>query len=290
MNIREYIRDCDKNFSERLKGVADAIASGKDRVICLCGPTCSGKTTAATMLSARLKDYGRDVHVISIDDFYYDRDYLNLLSERKGLDGIDYDSVDTIDLGALGEFVREVFCQEEIHCPVFDFKSGTRVGVRTVKAKETDLFIFEGIQAIYPQVTELFGPIGYVSVYIAPLRALSVNGDTVSPNRIRLLRRLVRDSTFRGANAEFTLKLWESVRANEEKNIFPFVESCNYKIDSTHDYELGILRPYLEGLLQNFPSDSKYSDKVKEILIQMSAVEPISSALIEGGSLYLEFV
>ena len=290
MNIREYIRDCDKNFSERLKGVADAIASGKDRVICLCGPTCSGKTTAATMLSARLKDYGRDVHVISIDDFYYDRDYLNLLSERKGLDGIDYDSVDTIDLGALGEFVREVFCQEEIHCPVFDFKSGTRVGVRTVKAKETDLFIFEGIQAIYPQVTELFEPIGYVSVYIAPLRALSVNGDTVSPNRIRLLRRLVRDSNFRGANAEFTLKLWESVRANEEKNIFPFVESCNYKIDSTHDYELGILRPYLEGLLQNFPSDSKYSDKVKEILIQMSAVEPISSALIEGGSLYLEFV
>ena len=290
MNIREYIRKCDGDFSERLNRVADEIAEGNERVICLSGPTCSGKTTAAAMIALRLTAGGRNVHVISIDDFYFDRDYLHSLSQSKGLDGIDYDSVDTIDLRALEEFVREVFCGEEIHCPVFDFRSGTRTGFRTVNAKEKDLFIFEGIQAIYPQVTSLFEPIGYVSVYIAPLRELSVNGETLSPNRIRLLRRLVRDSNFRGASAEFTLHLWESVRENEERKIFPFADSCKYKIDSTHGYELGVLRPYLEKLLQNFSEGSKYSGKAKEILMQMSAVEPISSALIEEGSLYREFV
>lgn len=290
MNIREYIRKCDAAFKERLYSVADAIALGQERVICLSGPTCSGKTTAAAMLADRLRADGREVHIISIDDFYFDRDYLHELSRKKGLDGIDYDSADTIDLRALGEFVREVFCGEEIHCPVFDFKTGMRAGVRTVKAEHNDLFIFEGIQAIYPQVTEMFEPIGYVSVYIAPLRSLSVEGEVFEPNEIRLLRRLVRDSNFRNSQPDFTLHLWDSVRENEDKNIFPFVGGCKYSIDSTHEYELGILRPFLERILPTVSEDSKYKSKTKEILMRLSAVESVSSALIEDGSLYKEFV
>ena len=290
MNIREYIRKCDDAFKERLYSVADAISSGKERVICLSGPTCSGKTTAASMLAQRLREDGREVHIISIDDFYFDRDHLHKLSAEKGLDGIDYDSVDTIDLDALEEFVREVFCGEEIHCPVFDFKKGMRAGHRTVKSGETDLFVFEGIQAIYPKVTALFEPIGYVSVYIAPLRSLSIEGEVLNPNDIRLLRRLVRDSNFRDALPDFTLHMWDGVRANEDKNIFPFVGECRYFIDSTHEYELGILRPFLERILPTVPEDSKYKNKANEILMQMSAVEPVSSALIEEGSLYKEFV
>lgn len=290
MNIREYIRGCDAEFRKRLYSVADAIVAGQERVICLSGPTCSGKTTAAAMLADRLRADGREVHIISIDDFYFDRDYLHELSRKKGLDVIDYDSADTIDLHALGEFVREVFCGEEIHCPVFDFKTGMRVGVRTVKAEESDLFIFEGIQAIYPQVTEMFEPIGYISVYIAPLRSLSVEGEVFEPDDIRLLRRLVRDSNFRNTQPEFTLRLWESVRENEDKNIFPFTDRCKYFIDSTHDYELGILRPFLERILPIVPEDSKYKSKTKDILMRLSAVESLSSSLIEEGSLYKEFV
>ncbi len=290
MEIREYIRRCDREFASRLKGVADAVAKGKERVVCLSGPTCSGKTTAAKMLAERLNDDGKTVHIVSIDDFYFDRDYLHELSVEKGLDTIDYDSVDTIDLDALSEFVREVFCGEEIHCPVFDFKTGKRNGYRAVKASGEDLFIFEGIQAIYPQVTCLFEPIGYVSIYIAPLTSLEIEGEVIRPNEIRLLRRLVRDSNFRDADPEFTLHLWESVRANEEKNIFPYADSCRYKIDSTHAYEAGILRPFLENLLPRIPDGSKYKHKAKDILMQMSAAMPISASLIEDGSLYREFV
>ena len=290
MNIREYIRKCDDAFEKELFDVADAILQSRARVVCLSGPTCSGKTTAASMLAKRLSHDGRNVHIISIDDFYFDREYLHRLSEKKGLDKIDYDSADTIDLKALRTFVSEVFLGEEIHCPVFDFKKGERDGYRTVRADTRDMFIFEGIQAIYPQVTELFLPIGYISVYISPRRGLSVSGETVEPNDIRLMRRLVRDSNFRGADPEFTLRLWETVRKNEEENIFPYLDGCEYHIDSTLDYELGILRPYLEKLLSGIPDDSKYLKKARAILMSIAPIEPINSQLIGEESLYREFI
>ena len=290
MNIREYIRECDKEFEKNLNRVADAIAEGKERVICLSGPTCSGKTTAASMMAKRLFSDGRKIHIISIDDFYLDREVLHELSKAKGLDEIDYDSVDTIDLDALKNFVSEVFLGEEIHCPIFEFKKGIRTGYRTVRAEADDLFIFEGIQAIYPQVTELFLPIGYVSVYISPRRGLSVADQMIEPNEIRLMRRLVRDNNFRGATPEFTLHMWDKVRENEEKSIFPYVDGCKYFIDSTLDYELSILRPYLERILPTVPENSEYFQHARAILMSMAAVEPISSELIGEDSLYREFV
>ena len=290
MNTKEYLQSCDARFRAELFAVADAIAKGSERVVCLSGPTCSGKTTAAAMLAQRIRADGRKIHIISIDDFYFDRDYLHELSRKKGFDGIDYDSADTIDLFALGEFVREALTGEEIHCPVFDFKTGMRSGYRTVSAKEDDLFIFEGIQAIYPQVTELFRAIGYVSVYIAPLRSLTLDGETFEPNEIRLLRRIVRDSNFRNTYPDVTFSLWANVRANEDKNIFPYVKECKYRIDSTHDYELGVLKPFLERILPTVPFESGNKALADGILCQISSAQSIDPSLVEADSLYKEFV
>ena len=232
MSIAELIKKCDEDFRKRLYSIADEIHTDGVRLIGLSGPTCSGKTTAAHMLAERLSEYGKRVHIVSIDDFYYDREYLNELSRAKGLDTIDYDSVDTIDLVALEAFVEEMYSENVVHCPIFDFKTGTRSGSRSISADDDDLFVFEGIQAIYPQVTALFRSHGYASVYISPQSAIHIDGDSFSPNEIRLLRRIVRDTNFRGANVEFTIGLWESVRQNEEKNIFPYVDTCTYKINS----------------------------------------------------------
>ena len=183
-----------------------------------------------------------------------------------------------------------IFSGEDIHCPVFDFKKGERVGYRTVRADARDMFIFEGIQAIYPQVTEMLLPTGYVSVYISPQRGLPSADTVIQPIDIRFMRRLVRDSNFRGATPEFTMKLWETVRKNEEKNIFPYVDGCEYIVDSTLDYELGVLRPYLERLLSTIGNDSRYFSKARDILMSIAPIEPISSQLIGEDSLYREFV
>lgn len=294
MNVREYVRKCDADFKERLYEVADAVKKNFSekkgiRLLCLSGPTCSGKTTAAVMLAERLGG-DRSVHIISIDDFYYDREYLHELSAKKGIDGIDYDSEDTIDLEALDSFVKEALEGRVAHCPTFDFKIGKKAGTREVLSGEGDVFIFEGIQAIYPSVVSLLAPYGAASVYIAPLTSITYGGEEFLPDEIRFMRRIVRDSNFRGASADFTMSMWENVRKNEEKNIFPYADGCDYKIDSTHNYELGVLRPYLERLLPEVPRETPNFSQAQRTLERLLGVEPIDSELIEDDSLYREFV
>ena len=295
MKMSEYIRSCDDDFRARLYSVSDCISGSINntkaiRLISLSGPTCSGKTTAAVMLAARLEERGRRVNIISIDDFYYDREYLHRLSKFKGLDGIDYDSVDTIDTAALTRFVDEALGETVVHCPIFNFKTGNREGYRELRAGKDDVFIFEGIQAIYPEITALFEPHGFVSVYIAPMSELRVGAKTFLPNEIRLMRRLVRDHNFRNTDAEFTMHLWESVRANEERSIFPYADTCVHRIDSTMKYEIGVLKPFLDELLPRIPEDSPYYANARYILEKISNVEAIDASLIEADSLYREFV
>ncbi len=290
MKTAELIKRCDEDFSKRLYSIADKIYDDGVRLVSLSGPTCSGKTTAAEMLARRLEQKGKHVHIVSIDDFYYDREYLHELSSKKGLDGIDYDSVDTIDLPALEAFVEEMYSEDEVHCPIFDFKTGTRTGQRAISATDDDLFIFEGIQAIYPEVSALFASHGFASVYIAPLTSLRWGENEFFPNEIRLMRRIVRDANFRGADAEFTLTLWESVRQNEEKNIFPYAEGCTYKINSTQEYELGILKPFLVNILSPIKEDSRHYGCSRYILGKIAEIQAVDAALIGKESLYREFV
>ncbi len=291
VNMRDHIKKCDADFRTRLFDIADGICrEGIVRIISLSGPTCSGKTTAATMLAGRLAENGKNVNIVSIDDFYYDRDYLHELSLKKGTDSIDYDSIDTIDVEALETFIKEAFTCDEVHSPVFDFKTGVRTGYRAIRTSANDVFIFEGIQAIYPQITRLFRPYGAISVYICPSSSVEAGGEIFEPNEIRLMRRLVRDHNFRNADAEFTMRLWDSVRENEEKNIFPYAHSCAYQIDSSKPYEIGILKPYLENILRDISLNSKYYKRSVEILEKIANVAPIDSALIGDDSLYKEFV
>ena len=292
-DVREWIRECEDAFVKQLKGIAEEICKeDRVRLIRLSGPTCSGKTTVANMLIERFAEEGKRLHLVSIDDFYYDKEYLHARMETEGLTTIDYDSAKTIDLQALRSFTEEVFASEESHCPIFDFKAGTRVGYRSVQSGADDVFIFEGIQAVYPEVTDLFADCGHdsVGIFIAPRRDVRAGEYTFVPNELRLLRRLVRDYNFRGTEPEETLRLWGSVRDNEEHHIFPYVQDCKYQIDSTMSYELGVLKPYLVGILANVPAESPYFEIVRDILWKIQDIPSISSELILPNSLYKEFV
>lgn len=293
MDVTQWIRECEAFFVNQLKEIAEAICKeDRVRLIRLAGPTCSGKTTVANMLIERFGAEGKRLHLVSIDDFYYDKDYLHARMEAEGLTTIDYDSAKTIDLQALRAFTEEVFTSEESHCPIFDFKAGKRVGYRAVQSEADDVFVFEGIQAVYPEVTDLFADCGHesVGIFIAPRTDIHAGEHTFVPNELRLLRRLVRDYNFRGTEPEQTLRLWGSVRDNEEHHIFPYVQDCKYQINSTMPYELGVLKPYLERILADVPKESPYSEIVRDILWKIREIPSISDELILPNSLYKEFV
>ena len=287
----EWIALCENRFSEQFFGIAEDICKNRGlRIVRLYGPSCSGKTTAARLLIDMFEKLGKKAHLVSIDDFFYNRDVLERKSREKGLRRLDYDSPDTIDSEELHRFAEEIFTSSEVHCPTFDFKTGSRVGYKTLTIGKDDIVIFEGIQACYPIVKQMLSEHGSASIFIAPQKKVSVDGVTLSPNRLRLMRRLVRDYHYRNSTPEFTFELWKSVRDNEKKNIFPYAEESDYCIDSAMPYELGVLKPFLEKILGTVGEDSEYFEKSRQILDVIKNIETIPHELILDEYLYSEFV
>ena len=289
----KWIAQCDERLSAQLSLITEDICrDGDTKILRLIGPTCSGKTTAAKLLKEKFLNRGKYLHLVSIDDFYYDTEKLREMSLKNGRERIDYDSPETIDVEALGSFVAEIFSGDRSHCPVFDFNIGKRSGYKEFKCGKEDVFLFEGIQALYPSVSKIFEATGHPSadIYIAPQSSIEIGGNTFEPNEIRLMRRIVRDRNFRRTEADFTFHLWHSVRENEEKNIFPYVGECKYSIDSTMPYEIGILKPFLKSALDALAPDSEYRADADNILKKTERVLPLPHSLIPEGSLYREFV
>ncbi len=288
----QWIENCEASFFQQLNRIAEKIREQENiKFIRLTGPTCSGKTTTSHLLIERLKESGKNVHLISIDDFYYDKEVLHRRAKEEGRYTPDYDSVHTIDLEELSRFVEAcVGIGGECQCPIFDFTKGKRTGYRTISCKSQDCFIMEGIQVLYPEVSALLEQYPSIGIYIAPESTIFIGGQEFLPNEIRLLRRLVRDYNFRGTMPEQTFAMWDGVRENEEKNIFPYVGHCSLHIDSTMPYEIGILKPYLNRILPTVPKDSTHKGQAEEIFKQLVEVVSISDQYIRPDSLYKEFI
>ena len=288
--LAELVRAGDAAFEKQLAALAEEIGADRSlRLLGLTGPTCSGKTTAAAMLTKALEAQGRAVHIISIDDFYFSKESLLRASREKGRTDPDYDSPDTIDLDFMRACTLSLLMGRETRMPRFNFRTGQRERGEILRPQPDDLFLFEGIQILYPQVDALLRQEGYFSFCVCPESAISAGGETFLPNEIRLLRRLVRDVIYRAAAPSFTFAIWDSVRENEEQNIFPYISACNRTIDSTMPYELGLLKPYLERYL-TADGTGRFAEEANAILGRLAGIQPVPAGLIGPDSLYKEFI
>lgn len=287
---RTYVARCEEGYEAALdEAVRRVLAVSGLRIVTLSGPTCSGKTTTARKLIDEFSAIGRTVHVISIDDFFYDRGLLLEWAAARG-GRIDFDSPATIDMETLGRVVADVLAGRPTSVPRFDFRTGKREEYLPLSPSPRDVYIFEGIQAIYPSVRALFSGFPHLSVFTVAARGISLPDLEISPTELRLLRRLVRDYNFRGAAPVFTLDLWEGVRANEETHILPFAEREDITIDSTLGYELSALKPYLLPLLSSIPSEHRFAGRARELTEGLSRIDEISKTYIPTTSVFREFL
>ncbi len=297
------VRHYDRDFDARLDAAADAIAAdcvrNDIRVLRLSGPTCAGKTTTAGKLTRALEAAGRVVHPVSIDDFFYDRAVLDARAKDHPSGELDYDSVETIDLDTLSACVHDLMNTGRAMIPNFDFITGDRMGYRemAVPMDERPVFLFEGIQAVYPEVVALFSDVPNRSIFINVMSPTTLydgegNERVFTPDRIRLFRRLVRDATRRGADPYFTLKLWHSVRANEEFSILPYADTCDYGIDSNMGFDVHILAASLCRILSAPPAGTPADVQAaaEAIRADLAGVEKLSPAGLSDHSLYREFL
>lgn len=295
------VKKSEGDFDARLNAAAEAICADcmehNVRVIRLSGPTCAGKTTTADKLTSVLEAAGRVVYPVSIDDFFYGRDVLEAMANDRPDGKPDYDSVAAIDLPALAGCVGDLIERGRTRIPVFDFVTGYTTEYRelTVPDGVEPIFLFEGIQAVYPEVTALFAGIPERSIFIDVMRETVLTepegGERVfSPDEIRLMRRLVRDEAKRGTSPDFTLTLWHSVRENEIQSIIPYAHTCDYGIDSNMVFDIHMLAPILRRILAEKPCDGREKAWAERILASVEGVEGIDPRCLAPNSLYHEFI
>ncbi len=292
----DFVRACERDFDRRLNEAAETISTAcvanGVKIVRLSGPTCAGKTTCAAKLTDALEAAGREVYPISLDDFFYDRDTLFAMAQEKNGGKLDYDSVDALDLDLLHTCVHDLMTTGKAGMPRFNFKSGLREGPIPMDTTQgrTPVFLFEGIQAVYPKVVDMLDHAPDRSLFMCVASSITVGDVTFEPNEIRLMRRLVRDEAKRGAVPEFTLKLWHSVRENEEKSIFPEAERCDIVLDSTMPFEIHMLKPHVERIFAAHPVTGEDAPIAEALLRKLKGVESISHKYLSDNSLYHEFI
>lgn len=286
---KQFVLECEADFEKQLIDACERLANEKDiRIITLSGPTCSGKTTTAQKIIEDFSKLGKKVKVISIDDFYKERS--GSRHTRPTDEEIDFESVDAIDLKYLSECAESLFQGKKTLLPTYDFVTQSRVKYEEFTLSNDGLVIFEGIQAIYPEVVALFSHHPYKSVYISVKNDICFNGSCFTKREIRLVRRIVRDFYFRNATPEFTFYLWKGVSENEEKNIFPYEKNAEIQLDSGLDYELALIKPHLIKILSTVEKSSEYYPLAKSLIEKFDVIPEISDKYLPKNSVYREFL
>ncbi len=289
--VRISERDFDRRLTEAALTVSRACVSEDVKILRLSGPSCAGKTTCAKKLTDALEAAGREVYPISLDDFFHDRNTLFAKAQENG-GKLDYDSVEALDLDLLHTCVQDLMTLGKAEMPRFNFKTGLREGpflLDTTQGK-APVFLFEGIQAVYPKVVAMLDGAPDRSIFMCVRSAITVGNVTFEPNEIRLMRRLVRDEAKRGAAPEFILHLWHSVRENEENAIFPEMDKCDLILDSTMPFEIHMLKPHVERIFAEHPVRGEDVHIADTLLSKLSGVQGISHRYLSENSLYHEFI
>lgn len=285
LNIKDRIKNAENKYQSGIKNVVETICKKEQvRLILIAGPSCSGKTTTSALLSKYLSETsGKTCHTISIDDFYKDVVYL----PGETVEDKDFEALDSIDLELLRKCLHDLSVGKTVDIPLFDFEKTYRNGIRsTITLGQNDIAIIEGLHALNPEIYE-----GFVDKEKIVKIFLDCQDEDGSNKNERFIRRLVRDRNFRNADAILTFTLWKKVLTGEEKYIYPFEKYADFTINTYHDYETSLLRPYARKLLCDIQQDSVFYDKARFVLDYLDdSDEIIDTKLVPKDSLLREFI
>lgn len=290
-DISEYIDFCEGRFQDEINNAtSDILKNNKVRLIYVCGPSCSGKTTATKLLIDSLRKHGKSVIDISVDDFYLDRDVIIENCKKRNVP-VEFESVHSLDFSYLKKVLSDIKNREScLTLPIYNFKAAKRTDYRLVDFSDNTIVLLEGIQTIYPEIIAMYKGISYLGVGIGLYNDVTLPSGIVSRNDIRLLRRIVRDIQFRNVPPQENFALWQSVRENEKKNIEPFIDFVDIKINSFIGYELSCMKRRAISLLSEIEADSAYYDKAMYLKAFLKDIDEIPEDMIRKNSLLKEFL
>jgi uridine kinase len=288
--IGEFIRIAEAFHEKKIAELADYIYEHREHIkwALIAGPSSSGKTTFAKRLAVQLRVNGLRPVTISVDNYFVDREKTPLDETGKS----DFENIETVDLPLFNEHLMRLDKGEEVEVPSFNFEKGCRGDHREKLRIEADqIVLVEGIHGLNPRLTQSLPASHKLKIYISALTQLNLDSNNrISTTDNRLVRRMVRDNNFRGNSALATLNMWPSVRRGEKTWIFPFQQEADIAFNSALDYELAVLKPFVEPLLAEVkPYHPQYAEarRLQEFL---SSFLSISDHFVPPTSILREFI
>ena len=286
--VEELIRISETKQSNELLQLAEKIYNNKDlKIVLLAGPSSSGKTTTSKKLCMFLRSFGVNPAVISMDDYFVEREETPLNEEGKP----DYECLEAVDLKLFNNQIEQILKGEEVVTPTYNFLTGNKEYNNKIKLGNSDVLVIEGIHALDKRVLTNISKNKIFRIYISALTELNIdNQNYISTTDNRLLRRIIRDNKTRGHGVQRTISTWPDVRSGEEKYIFPYQDNADYTFNSALIYEIGVLKTFAEPLLYAVdPSDSCY-EEAKRLINFLGFFLPIPADAIPKDSILREFV
>ncbi len=283
INVSEALQE------KRISRIADRIAQNPDiKVVLIAGPSSSGKTTFSKRLSVQLMAAGKWPEALSLDDYFVHRTETPL--DEKG--EYDYESLYALNIPLLNEQINALLAGEEVELPRYNFQTGMReMSGRKLRLKPNTLLILEGIHALNPALTEAIDAKHKFKIYASALTTILLDNHNYIPTSDnRLLRRIVRDYKYRGYSAEDTIRRWPSVRAGENKWIFPFQEQADEMVNTALLFELAALRTQAIPVLEEVPESAPEYSEAYRLRKFLSYIKPIPLDGLPPTSLLREFV
>lgn len=283
INISEALQE------KKIAKIAEEIANRKGvKLVLLAGPSSSGKTTSCKRLSIQLAVSGLKPLQISLDDYFVDREK----TPKDASGEYDYESIYALDLDLINEQFNALFRGEEVELPKYDFQSGkSKKSGNRLKMTDNNVLVVEGIHALNPELTAHIPQEQIFRVYASALTTILLDNHNYIPTTDnRLLRRIIRDNKYRGVSAQETIHRWPSVRAGENKWIFPFQENADAMLNTAMLYELAVIKMQAEPLLQQVPENCEEYAEAYRLLKFLKYFKGIPYNNLPPTSLLREFL
>ena len=274
---------------KKISRIADEIAQRKGiKLVLIAGPSSSGKTTTCKRLSVQLAVNGIKPIGISLDDYFLDRD--KTPRDEKG--DYDFEHLHALNLPLLNEQLAALFRGDEIELPRYDFPTGTsQKSGKRLRLHDNEILVVEGIHALNPELTAEIPNDQIFRVYASALTTILLDNHNYIPTTDnRLLRRIIRDHKYRAVTAQETIRRWPSVRAGENKWIFPFQENADAMFNSAMLFELAVIKSQAEPLLEQVPENVPEHAEAYRLLKFLHYIKPIPETQIPPTSLLREFL
>lgn len=283
INLSEALQE------KKIAHIADEIAARKKvKMVLIAGPSSSGKTTSCKRLSIQLLTNGIRPIAISLDDYFVDREHTP--KDENG--EYDYESLYALNIPLLNQQMNDLFNGKEIELPKYNFQTGrSEKSGKKLKMHENDVLVVEGIHALNPELTAQIPDEQIFRVYASAFTTILLDSHNYVPTTDnRLLRRIIRDYKYRGVNAMETIHRWPSVRAGENKWIFPFQENADAMLNTAMIFELAVIKQQAVPLLEMVPENCDEYSEAYRLLKFLKYIKPITNRQVPPTSLLREFL